>query len=88
MLKKELWVGKKNREVGGKILILSTSTSTQIPNHKTSKKKKKNDKMASKEFIEETDKNFEFITEKLFRLLGFGDMAIPIVTENQALVLF
>ena len=44
--------------------------------------------MASKEFIEETDKNFEFITEKLFRLLGFGDMAIPIVTENQALVLF
>ena len=39
MLKKELWVGKKIGR-GGKILILSTSTSTQIPNHKTSQKKK------------------------------------------------
>ena len=28
-------------------------------------------KMASKVFIEETDKNFEFITEILFRFLGF-----------------
>ena len=45
-------------------------------------------KMASKEFIEETDENFKFITEKLFRFLGFGDMTIPIVTENQTLVLF
>ena len=27
--------------------------------------------MASKVFIEETDKNFDFITEKLFRFLGF-----------------
>ena len=30
-------------------------------------------KMASKVFIEETDKNFEFITEILFRCLAPGD---------------
>ena len=29
-------------------------------------------KMASKVFIKETDKNFEFITEILFRFLAFG----------------
>ena len=29
-------------------------------------------KMASKVFIEETDKNFDFTTEILFRFLGFG----------------
>ena len=45
-------------------------------------------KMASKVFVEETDKNFEFITEILFRFLGFGDFKIPIVIENQTLVLF
>ena len=41
MLKKELWVGKKKTGVGegGKIVIQSTSTSTRIPSHKTSKKK-------------------------------------------------
>ena len=39
-------------------------------------------KMASKVFIEETDKNFEFITEILFRFLGFGDCKVPIVMEN------
>ena len=44
VLKGELWVEhkkfKKGREGGGnKIVILSTSTSTQIPNHQTSKKK-------------------------------------------------
>ena len=35
---------KKNWEGGGggKIVILSTSTSTKIPNHKTSKQEKKN----------------------------------------------
>ena len=45
-------------------------------------------KMASKVFIEETDKNFDFITEILFRFLGFGDFKIPIVTENKTSVLF
>ena len=39
-------------------------------------------KMASKVFIEETDKNFEFITEILFRFLGFGDFKVPFVVEN------
>ena len=45
-------------------------------------------KMASKVLVEETDKNFDFITEILFRFLGFGDFKIPIVTENKTLVLF
>ena len=40
-------------------------------------------KMASKVFIEETDKNFDFITEILFRFLGFGDFKVSIVIENQ-----
>ena len=39
-------------------------------------------KMASKVFIEETDKNFDFITEILFRFLGFGDLKVSIVIEN------
>ena len=39
-------------------------------------------KMARKVFIEETDKNFDFITEMLFRFLGFGYFKISIVTEK------
>ena len=39
-------------------------------------------KMVSKVFIEETDKNFDFITEMLFRFLGFGDFNVSIVIEN------
>ena len=39
-------------------------------------------KMASKVFIEETGKNFDFITEILFRFLGFGDFKVSIVIEN------
>ena len=39
--------------------------------------------MASKVFIEETNENFELITEILFWFLGFGDFKIPIVIENQ-----
>ena len=38
--------------------------------------------VASKVFIEEMDKNFDFITEILFRFLGFGDFKVSIVTEN------
>ena len=45
-------------------------------------------KMASKVFIEETDKNFEFIKEILFRFRGSGDFKIAIVLEKQTLVLF
>ena len=33
-------------------------------------------------FIEETDKNFDFITEILFRFLGFGDFKVSIVIGN------
>ena len=39
-------------------------------------------KIASKVFIEETDKNFDLITEILIRFLGFGDFKVPIVIEN------
>ena len=42
-------------------------------------------KIASKVFIEvieETDKNFDFITEILFRFLRFGDFNVSIVIEN------
>ena len=39
-------------------------------------------KMASKVFIEETDKNFDFTTEILLRFLGFGDFKVSIVIEN------
>ena len=48
--------GKKNREggreggEGGKIVILSTSTSTQNPNHKTSKKTTKANNTVNKLF--------------------------------------
>ena len=45
-------------------------------------------KMAGKVFIEETDKNFDFITEILFRFLGFRDFKVAIVIENYTYVLF
>ena len=38
--------------------------------------------MASKVFIQETDKHFDFIMEILFRFLGFGDFKVFIVIEN------
>ena len=34
-------------------------------------------------FIKKTHKNFEVITEILFRFPGFGDFKIPVVIENQ-----
>ena len=39
-------------------------------------------KMVSKVFIEETEKNFDFIIEMLFRFLGFRDFKVSIVIEN------
>ena len=33
-------------------------------------------------FIEKTDKNFDFITEMLFRFLGFGGFKVAIFIEN------
>ena len=41
-----------------------------------------NFKMASKVFIKETDKNFDFSTDILFRFLGFGDFKASFVIEN------
>ena len=41
-------------------------------------------KMASKAFIEERDKNFDLITEILFRLLGFGDFKVSIVLGKKS----
>ena len=38
-------------------------------------------KITSKVFIEETDKNFGFITKIPFPFLGFGDFKASIVTE-------
>jgi len=38
--------------------------------------------VASKVFIEEMDKNFDFIKEILFRFLGFGEFKVSIVIEN------
>ena len=38
--------------------------------------------VANKEFIEETDKNFDFITEIPFRFLGVADFKVSIVIEN------
>ena len=37
---------------------------------------------ASKVFIEDTGKNFNFITEISFRFLGFGDFKVPIVIKK------
>ena len=39
-------------------------------------------KLASKVFIEEADKTFDFIAEVLFRFLEFGDFKVSIVIEN------
>ena len=39
-------------------------------------------KMASKVFIEETDRNFDFITDILFRFLGIGYFKVSILIEN------
>ena len=39
-------------------------------------------KMASKVSIEETDNNFHFSTDILFRFLGFGDVKVSIIIEN------
>ena len=45
-------------------------------------------KTASKVFIEETDKNFDFITAILFQFLGFGDFKVPIVIKKTRLKYF
>lgn len=39
-------------------------------------------------FVEETDKNLGFLTHILFQFLRLDDVKIPIVIDNQYLVLF
>ena len=45
-------------------------------------------KMARKVFNEKTDKNFDFITEILFRFPGFGDFKVSIVIRKLHLSTF
>ena len=47
-------MGREKNKEGGKIVILSTSTSTSLPTHKTSKKKKRNKKKTHKQATQET----------------------------------
>ena len=71
MLKRELWVGrKKDRKIGreGKIVILlSASTSTQIPNYKTSptRQKKKTRKQTIKNYKMFADLGFQILIKSL-----------------------
>ena len=76
MLNKELWVRKKtgSGKGGVKIVILSTSTSTQIPNHKISKKRKKKTTSANntvnKLLDRGVEKNYKMFANPVFITLG------------------
>ena len=59
-----------------------SSTTSPTKSSTTSRLASMTFKMASKVFIEETDKNFDLITEILIGFLGFGDFKVPIVIEN------
>ena len=67
---------------GGGVSISKETCGTVPPARMTSRLASVTFKMASKVFIEETDKNIDFITEILFRFLGFGDFKVSIVIEN------
>ena len=80
MLKRELWVGrKKGRKIGreGKIVIpsLSASTSTQIPNYKTSpppppdKKKQENKLLDGRAGGGGVGKNYKMFADPGFQIL-------------------
>ena len=60
----------KNWKGAGKIVILSTSTSTQIPNYKTSRKKKKKErsKQHSKQAVLDRGswKNYKMFANPVF----------------------
>ena len=71
-----------NRGGGGRGRCLQGNLWYSPPTSMTSRLASVTFKMASKVFIEETDKNFDFITEILFRFLGFGDFKVFIVIEN------
>ena len=72
------WGGGK----GGEVRYLQGNLWYSPPASMTSRLASVTFKMASKVFIEETDKNFDLITEILFRYFGFGDFKVPIVMDN------
>ena len=75
--------GRKGATSGGRGgAEVSPRKSQSPPASMTSRLASVTFKMASKVFIEETDKKFDFITEILFRFLGFGDFKVSIVIEN------
>ena len=61
---------------GGEGVSKEICVTVRLPVSWTSRLASVTFKMASKMFIEETDKNFDFITEILFRFLGFGDFKV------------
>ena len=67
---------------GGEVRYLQGNLWYSPPASMTSRLASVTFKMASKVFIEETDKNFDLITEILFRYFGFGDFKVPIVMDN------
>ena len=69
-------------EQGGRGRCLQGNLWYSPPSNMTSRLASVTFKMASKVSIEDTDKNFDFIAEILFRFLGFGDFKVSIVIEN------
>ena len=79
----EIWILPSGREEGGGGgWCLQGNLWYSPPASMTSQLASVTFKMASKVFIEETDKNFDFITEIPFRFLGFGDFKVSIAIEN------
>ena len=80
----EIWILPSGREEGGGEggWCLQGNLWYSPPASMTSRLASVTFKMASKVFIEETDKNFDFITEIPFRFLGFGDFKVSIAIEN------
>ena len=78
----EIWILPSGREEGGGERCLQGNLWYSPPASMTSRLASVTFKMASKVFIEETDKNFDFITEIPFRFLGFGDFKVSIAIEN------
>ena len=72
----------KNLDRGGGGGCLRGNLWYSPPANMTSRLALETFKMVSKIVTEETDKNFDFITEILFRYLGFGDFKVSIVIEN------
>ena len=68
--------------LGGGVRCLQGNLWYSPPANMTSRIASVTFKITSKVFIEETDKNFDFITEVPFRFLGFGDFKVSIVIEN------